>query len=145
MKYFPILFLIVLTLLFSSCAKNIVTNYQDNSENTGKLVIIPNKPIFNASITLQNQLYKGVNKLIVNHKNIKTLEIRNIPEGIYGMELIYNNNDLSPIKNNEFTVRIQKDKTTSKLIQIPPPSFGSYLLWTALIIALIFIPPGPPH
>ncbi len=145
MKNLPYLFLIVIALLFSSCAKNIVTNYQEDTENTGSLMIIPNKPMYKASVTMKNILNKDADKLIISNSNIKTLKINNIPDGIYGLEFIYNNNNLYPIKSNELTVRIQKNKTSSKLIQIPPPSLGNYIIWSALIIGLLFLPPGPHH
>lgn len=132
-------------MFLSSCAKNIVSNYQDDSENTGSLLIIPNKSLYQASITLQSVMNKDANKLIVYKRNIKTLKINNIPEGIYGMELTYNNNNFRPIKSNQFSIIIQKDKTTNKLVQIPPPSLGNYLLWATLVIVLFFIPPGPHH
>ena len=145
MKNLFILFLIASTMFLSSCAKNIVSYYQDDSENTGSLLIIPNKSLYHASVTLQNVMNKDANKLIVYKRNIRTLKIKNIPEGIYGMELTYNNNDLRPIKSNQFSVIIQKDKTTNKLVQIPPPSLGNYLMWITLIFILLFIPPGPYH
>ena len=127
-----------LTLLLTSCAKNIVTNFQENTENAGKLVVIPNKPVFHASITLQDELNRDVSMLIVRNKNIKTLEVKNIPEGLYKMELTYNNNELRPIKNNVFHVIVKKDKTTNKLIQIPPPSLGNYLVWIGIVAMLLF-------
>ena len=63
MKYLSVLIFLASTLLFSSCAKNIITNYQDKTENTGDLMVIPNKPVFNASITLREMINKDVNKL----------------------------------------------------------------------------------
>jgi hypothetical protein len=139
MKYLSVLIFLASTLLFSSCAKNIITNYQDKTENTGDLMVIPNKPVFNASITLREMINKDVNKLIIQNKNIKTVEIRNIPEGLYEMEFIYNNNQYGPIKSNQFPIIIKKDKKTSKLIQIPPTSLGNYIMGTALIIMMIVL------
>ena len=139
MKYLSLLIFIVSTLLFSSCAKNIVTNYQDETENTGNLIIIPNKSIFHTSITLREMINKDVGKLVIQNKNVKTVEIRNIPEGLYEMEFIYNNNEFSPIKSNQFPVIIKKDEKTTKLIQIPPTSLGNYIMGTALVVMIIVL------
>ncbi|HHH53104.1 MAG TPA: hypothetical protein ENK91_05555 [Bacteroidetes bacterium] len=142
MKKLLIFLIIALPLLFSSCAKHLVSNFQDSSENTGKIVVIPNKPVYHMSLTMQNKLNDD-NKLIILNSNIKTLAINNVPEGMYLVEYSYNNNNLLRKKSNSFSVTVNKDKTTTKLIQLPPPSPYSYVVWATIVLALLFLPPGP--
>ena len=112
--------LLIFTILFSSCATHVIVSYQTDNKDTGTVFITPSSATYNTSITLNN-------KLLINHKAIKTVTVNNVPEGIYKIDYTHNSGKASPFPNKNI-ITVNKGELSTQLIQVQMDN-SSYLLW----------------
>jgi hypothetical protein len=110
-----------------SCSQNVVMNYQTNSDNTGKLVLIPDSPLQRSTLTIDDNL-------VFTNKHIKSVTINNIPVGNRSINLIADGSMYKEKLKSSDTTLISNNKTTTKLIQTPPRSGG---FWASKIISTV--------
>lgn len=121
-----LLLLSLATLLLSSCAKNIHVNYQNDSFNTGKVVLKPAEPTDRTFVTINDSL-------IVNRKYVKSVTIHNVPSGEHQVHYTSNNYMYKEKIDGKMTVNVDNNRVITKLIEVPPYSAG---YWIALIMCL---------
>ncbi len=111
-----------IVMLFDSCAKNLMVNYQPNSENTGSIVIAPTGSLEGSVLTIDN-------KLLVDKKFIKKITVNNVPTGDHQVNFSCDSWSYKENLNEKFTVKTEKDKEYAKIVTKPPYSTGYYLVW----------------
>lgn len=126
MRKTALLLLSLATLMLSSCAKNIHVNYQNDSFNTGKVVLKPVEPTDRTFVTINDSL-------IVNRKYVKSVTIHNVPSGEHQVHYTSDNYMYKEKIDGKMTVNVDTNRVITKLIEVPPYSAG---YWIALIICL---------
>lgn len=71
---------LVVAFLLSSCAKDIVINYQSQKETGNKVEIKPTKNLYNTYLTINDSLF-------VDNKTVKSIKIDNMPMGPHTIEM----------------------------------------------------------
>lgn len=126
MRKTALLLLSLATLLLSSCAKNIHVNYQNDSANTGKVVLKPAEPTNRTYVTFNDSL-------LVNKKYVKSVTIHNVPSGEHEVHYTSNNYAYKEKIDGKMTVNVDNNRVITKLIEVPPYSAG---YWIGLLITL---------
>lgn len=73
-------------LIFNSCAKNIVVNYGNPSPNSGNIVVRPTSSVY-SNLTFNDSL-------LVKYKYVKSITIKNVPEGVNTIHFSGESNNL---------------------------------------------------
>lgn len=120
MKNILLLFLIGGLLMCTSCAKHLYVDYQSDPSNTGKIVLMPNKPTGGTFVTIND-------KLIVNKKIVKSVTISNVPKGNYEINYTSENSMYKTKLDAKISVKVNKNDEITKLIEVPPYSTGYYI------------------
>lgn len=121
-------------LLFTSCAKHIYVDYQNEATNTGTLVIKPSKPTQRTFVTINDSL-------VVDRKFAKSVSLKNVPEGAHVINYTSENSWYKDKLNAEIVVKLDKGREITKLVEVPPYSTGYwiYVTGSAIVGALIAI------
>ncbi len=114
--------ILLMVIMFSSCSfpKALVINYQVDNENTGTLVLQPSRATGNTSVTINDNL-------LVDNQYVKKVTIKNIPEGEYDVHYISNNSWYKNKLDQNFNIKMKKNKIVTKLIEVPPYSTGYWI------------------
>jgi hypothetical protein len=107
-------------LLFTSCAKHIIVNFQANPENTGKIVIAPTASIDGAVLTINDQL-------LVDKKFVKKITVNNVPIGEHKVRFSADSWAYKDKIDENIAITVQKDKEVAKVVTRPPYSTGYYV------------------
>jgi len=129
--------LILAVFFLSSCRpfKDVYAMYQTDSAGTGQVAIIPSEPTIWTTVTLND-------KLIVKDANVLSVRIGNVPEGYATISYTSDNSSYKEKLDQEMTVNVISGKETTKLIQVPPRSSGSWIsdaLWGIAGLALLVL------
>jgi hypothetical protein len=123
-----ITFLLVLcAILCTSCAKHIIVNFQDSSENTGTIVLAPTAPIQGSVLTVND-------KLIVDKKFVKKITVKNVPVGENQVNFSADSWAYKEKIDLKVTINTQSNKEVAKIVTRPPYSTGYYVLMAASIL-----------
>jgi len=114
-------------LFFTSCSKHIYVNYQTETANTGKVVLKPSKPTEKTYVTINDNL-------IVDKKNVKSVTIRNVPDGDYLIHYTSENGWYKEKLNAEIPLKMENGREITKLIEVPPYSAGYWVYVTGIAI-----------
>jgi PBP1b-binding outer membrane lipoprotein LpoB len=137
MKKLSSLFLVAL--MMSSCARNIVVNYSDDTNNTGTLTIQPSRPTGRTFLTVNDNV-------LVEKKAVRKITVQNLPEGKHRIHLICDSSRFKDKMDEQREVVITKGQVNTQLLETPPYSTGFWVSYglintiylgalTALIIA----------
>ena len=126
---YSVIFTITVCLIFSSCA-NVVVNYGNPSPNSGNIVLKTNLAV-NANITLNDSL-------ILSQRYFKTITIKNVPEGRNAIHLSADSKNFKEAMDNKLIVTVEKGKTNTQLLTVPPKSNG-YWISNALLTVGMFV------
>jgi hypothetical protein len=121
MKKSKALFLI-LPVLAASCARpvSLVVDYPDSNNGKGSVKIIPSRPISGAKLVFNNHL------LVENDsQQVKSITVRNLPEGEYGYQLTCNNTALKQNMDAKNTF-YQKGEAQNDFLHEAPPNSSGY-------------------
>ncbi len=129
MKKFQLLMLLFGLMFFGSCAKQIYVNYQTESVNTGEIVLKPTKKTSRTYVTINDNL-------IVDKKNVKSVTIRNVPEGKYDINYTSDNSWYKDKLDFKDSVKVEKGSKKAKLIEVPPYSTG-YWIYQGVVYAVL--------
>lgn len=135
MKPTPILFMMTLSLFFSSCALNYFYTYQPDKAKTGKAVFIPSGSTSRTYVTLNDSL-------IIENKLLKSLTLENLPDGEYSMHYTSLNYGYKEKLDKTYLFKIENGTKKVELIAVPPMSSGYWIyggLLTASIYALLLL------
>lgn len=132
MKKTTFLALAFVLLFFTSCAKHIYVDYQNEATNTGKVILKPSKPTQRTYVTINDSL-------VVDKKFAKSVTLVNVPEGDYVVNFTSENGWYKEKLNAELPVSMESGREKTKLIEVPPYGTGYwvYLSATALLSALL--------
>ncbi len=121
-------------LFFTSCAKHIYVDYQNETANTGKVVIKPSKPTQRTYMTINDSL-------VVNKKFVKSVTLKNVPVGAYVVNYTSENVWYKDKLNAEIPLTMESEREITKLVEVPPYSTGYwiYVTATAILPTLIFL------
>ncbi len=114
-------------LFFTSCSKHIYVNYQTETANTGKVVLKPSKPTEKTYVTINDNL-------IVDKKNVKSVTIRNVPDGDYLIHYTSENGWYKEKLNAKIPLKMENGREITKLIEVPPYSAGYWVYVTGIAI-----------
>lgn len=114
-------------LIFTSCSKHIYVNYQTETANTGKVVLKPSKPTGNTYVTINDNL-------IVDKKNVKSVTIRNVPNGDYVIHYTSENGWYKEKLNAEIPLKMENGREITKLVEVPPYSAGYWVYVTGMAV-----------
>ena len=108
-------------LLFSSCSQRLYVDYQQDSTNTGKVILKPSKPTAGTSVTIND-------RLIVDNKSVKSVTINNIPIGKYSIAYMTPESMLYKEKlDAQISVEMDSSREITKFVEVPPYSTGFWL------------------
>ncbi len=116
--------LFMLPLLFASCAKSIVVNYSDDTSSKGSVVMLPSKPLFGSSLTVNG-------KLLVEQKAVRRITVKNLPDGNFNYHLTCDNSRFQEKADVDRSFEIKSGAEKTILIETPPYS-GGYWVYTGL-------------
>lgn len=122
------LVLFLALLIFSSCAKDIVVNYGNPSPNSGNIVVRPTSSVY-SNLTFNDSL-------LVKYKYVKSITIKNVPEGVNTLHFSGESNNLKKELDLNKEVKVTAGKTNTQLVTVPPKSTGYWIYSTGAIIAL---------
>lgn len=114
-------------LFFTSCSKHIYVNYQTETANTGKVVLKPSKPTEKTYVTINDNL-------IVDKKNVKSVTIRNVPNGDYVIHYTSENGWYKEKLNAEIPLKMENGREKTKLVEVPPYSAGYWVYVTGMAV-----------
>jgi len=135
MKTKFVYFVILAAFLASSCAKNILVNYQSENFNTSKIVLKYSKISHKTKVMINDNL-------LVDGRQAKSVTIRNLPAGDYKIRCTSS----SGMKKERLQVSmgvklVGADKTVIKAINMPIQNgwywagVTSVAIWPLLLIA----------
>ncbi len=119
--------LIVLLTLLTSCSKHIYVNYQVNSENTGEVKLKPTRYTNSTLVTIDDNL-------IVDRKNVKSVTIKNIPEGSHNIKYSAADHWYKSSLDVEIKADVKKGKKITKIVEVPPYSTGYWIYQAATFL-----------
>ncbi len=123
--------LIFSVVFLSSCAKHLYVNYQTDISNTGKIIIKPSKPTSRTFITVNDNL-------IVEKKHLKSLTIKNVPSGEYGIHYTSESGMYKEKLDTQIQIKMENGKEITKLAEVPPYGTGYWIyIGLGLTIPLI--------
>ena len=114
-------------LFFTSCAKHIYVDYQNESANTGKLVLKPSKPTQRTYVTINDSL-------VVDKKFAKSIILNNVPQGAHVVNYTSENGWYKEKLNAEIPLKMESGREITKLVEVPPYSTGYWIYVTASAI-----------
>ncbi len=128
MKTKFIYFLILAAFFASSCAKNILVNYQAETINTSKIVLKYSKTSHKTKVMINDSL-------LVNGRQVKSITISNVPAGSYKIKCSSN----SGLKKERLYVSmgVKMDgnaKTIVKPINMPVQNGWYWMGVTSLVV-----------
>ena len=109
-------------LLFSSCARHIIVNYQDSSENTGTIIYSPTTALQGAVMTVDD-------KLLVDKKVVKKVTIKNVPVGTHKVHFSADSWAYKDKLDQTDSIKIVKDAEVAKIVNTPPYGTGYYVVY----------------
>lgn len=118
--------------IFSSCAKHITVNYQTDSTNTGNVVLKVSRPTQNTYVTLNDQL-------MVDKKNVKSLTVKNVPNGEYNLHYVSESSRYKEKLDAQMPITMVGGKEVTKLVEVPPYSNGYWVYNGLALFPLFFI------
>ena len=128
MKLIPTLIVsIILCSVFSSCSK-VVLNYGKPSPNSGDIIIKTSSSV-NANLTVNDSL-------LVNQRYVKSITIKNVPEGLNAIHFSADSRNLKNAMDNRLQVNVEKGKTNTQLLTVPPKSNGYWFYQTVSFVGL---------
>jgi hypothetical protein len=122
----PTSILLLIALLFSSCAQNLHINYaqyssnQNTSKATGSLYLEPSRESENTSITIDQNI-------IVSRKHINSITIENIPEGMHHVHYSGGPWSYKEKMDEHMDINIISNKQISKIVPVPPYSTAYWI------------------
>ena len=122
------LVLLLALLIFSSCAKDIVVNYGNPSPNSGNIVVRPTSSVY-SNLTFNDSL-------LVKYKYVKSITIKNVPEGVNTIHFSGESNNLKKELDLNKEVKVTAGKTNTQLVTVPPKSNGYWVSEAFTIIGL---------
>ena len=125
---------VLLCSVFSSCSK-VVLNYGKPSPNSGNIVI---KTTSSVSVNLTVN-----DSLLVNQRYARSITIKNVPEGVNSIHFSAYSQSLMNPMDSKLQVNVEKGKTNTQLLTVPPRSTGYWIYTTGSVItlwALLLIP-----
>ncbi len=127
MRKIHLLIFLSAILVFSSCSKHIYINYQSESANTGKIVLKPNQPTGRTFVTINDNL-------VVDKKNVKSVTIKNVPNGVYNIHYTSDNTWYKEKLDVQIPVKIESEKEITKLVEVPPYSTGYWIYVSGIAV-----------
>lgn len=109
-----------LSLIFTSCAKDIIVSYQAVSDNTGTIFIKPTRPTSGTLVTLNDQL-------IVNGEDVKSVTVNNVPRGTHKLNYVANSANYKYSLNFQTECKVDPNKQTAVPVDSPPYSTLYYV------------------
>ena len=125
------LLLLLLAVLFSSCARNLQVLYLPNQGYTGEIQIKPIKPTAKTYITVNDQL-------VIDNKPVKSVLITDVPEGIHQVEYKSESSIYKEKVSNEFDLQVFQGQRSTEIIEIPPYSTG-YWIYSGVVFVITFV------
>ena len=136
MRFFT---LFIAILLFASCAQDIYVQYPGDDQHSQSIKLQPNKPTYGTYITIDQQL-------IVDHRNVRSVTIQNVPVGKHEIDYVCDNSVMQHPLDANMTIWIEKGKSETHLIEVPPNSTAywigqaiNYVLLTDWVLIWIFV------
>ena len=124
--------LFVLSIIFSSCAKQITISYSNQKENTGSVVILPTASIY-GSLTVNDSL-------MVERKHLRKITITNVPTNkSLDLNLTAESYKYKDVLNYKANVSVDNNQTKTQLVSVPPDSNGYWIGSTVTTVACLFI------
>lgn len=129
--------ILLLPILFGSCAKSLVVNFSEDAAATGTLHLLPSKQLSEVSLTMDG-------KMLVEREWIKKITVKNIPPGLHNYHLTCDNGKYKDkVDTRQEFMATGEEKT--ELIEVPPYSSGFWIntgLYTAgtwAFLAVLFL------
>lgn len=119
--------LVIVCLIFCSCSR-VTVNYGSPSPNSGNIVIKTTSLVY-VNLTVNDSL-------MVNERFVRSITIKNIPQGLNTIHYSANSKNLKNAMDRELKVNVEKGKTNTQLLTVPPKSTGYWVYSTGAIIAL---------
>lgn len=129
-RFFGILLLF--PVLFTSCALNYFYSYTSNPMNKGNIKFLPTRHLSKSYVLLNDSL-------ILNGRNLKSLTIENLPDGIYKVQFACNDFRYKYPLNEKYEIAIRNGLNSIQLVNVPPVS-QAYWYTIGGIVALLYIP-----
>jgi hypothetical protein len=125
------IYVAIISIAFTSCAKKLVVTFQENSKNTGSIKLIPTKKN-TASIVLNE-------KVLVQEQRIKSVKIKNVPYGDhkinYQTESVFYVNNL----DTNYIVKVGENSDAEKAVKIPKYNKWYYIMNVGISILSLLI------
>lgn len=131
-KHSKIFVFVIGVFVMSSCAKDLHVNYQSDNLNTGTLILKPVSSTEKTFVTINGNL-------IVENKNVKSVVIENIPKGEYDLHYTSESSWYKNKLDVKVQLQLEKDKTYTQLIEVPPYSTGYWIYVSVLGILPWFL------
>ncbi len=126
MKSLCIISGMLLVLLLSSCSEKIYLNYQEETANTGSIILLPARPVRNTFLSIDN-------KILVRDTFAELVAINNVPEGAHAIQWISGYTGFAQTMDVNLTFDVKRGETIRKLIPVPPESdLGGYWIYLSL-------------
>lgn len=116
--------LLIISFVFNSCSLNYFYTYGHDNAHTGKVQIIPIKPVSGTYVTLNDSL-------IIKNKSVKSLTLENLPYGEYTIHFSSYNPAYKYKLDENMLLKIEDGTTVTKIVGVPPFS-NSYWLYGGL-------------
>lgn len=126
-----------LAVLLASCSKKLTVQYQEAKENTGTITLEPAKPTRKTTVIVNDSL-------VVRKKKVKRVTITNVPIGTHVIQYTVDNSDYQYPLDSTFTINMEKPRSITKPVKVPPYSTGYYVAralgsLTAVIIVIFLL------
>lgn len=131
-KYYQLSILLIILLMCSSCARQVVIPYTSDSDASAQIFLKPIKPTNRTYVTLNDSL-------IVNKKFIKSITIDNVPSGTYTINYASDVNTMVAKLDTTITIVVEDHKEISKIIDVP--SYNKWYYISNILIGLVLIIP----
>ena len=127
-KYLPLLAFIC-TILFSSCAQDVVVSLQANPHNKGKIRLLPTRSTQETSIRFNDSL-------ILDDYIVSSITILNVPDGTHTIE--YKGVCFACPANIKQVHNVEVKNAESKAVPVPIPKINPvyFIAGTAIVISL---------
>jgi uncharacterized protein YcfL len=119
-------------LFFTSCSKHIYVNYQTETAHSGKVVLKPSKPTEKTYVTINDNL-------IIDKKTVKSVTIRNVPNGDYVIHYTSENRWYKEKLNDEIPIKMDNGREITKHVEVPPYSVAYWVCITGPQVLILII------
>jgi hypothetical protein len=119
--------LISIPFLFCSCAQNLIIDYGSRDSSVGHIIVQPSARTPQSYLSIDD-------KLLVTKKNVRSITVNNVPVGERKVHFMTNSSNFKEKVSGEYTVNVLENKTSVKLVELPPYS-GGY--WAAQIVGSV--------